>query len=313
MRSGGAGPTYVSIHPSDVICSWRTTSAAPWRSCRFCRTAGWANRRDVKVDAGTIGPTKATHAPAGSFAISGHDRTHAHMIQADPSGTFVLHVDLGLDEIFVWKFDAAARRADRRTILRPSSLPPGDGPRHFHFHPNGRWFYSIQEEGSTVVLFDYDAATRAADRTADDLHVAAGLCWQQLLLRRFSCQPTADSCTPATACTTASASSRSAQDGRLTYVGEEWTRGNYPRSFTFDPSGQFLYCCNQRADAVTVFRVDKTTGALAFTRPLRARRQSIDGRIRRSRLARPCEAAARLARFLSTWAIRARIYRIVTP
>ena len=39
------------------------------------------------------------------------------------------------------------------------SLPPGDGPRHFHFHPNGRWFYSIQEEGSTIVLFDYDAAT----------------------------------------------------------------------------------------------------------------------------------------------------------
>ena len=39
------------------------------------------------------------------------------------------------------------------------SLPPGDGPRHFHFHPNGRWLYSIQEEGSTVVLFDYDSAS----------------------------------------------------------------------------------------------------------------------------------------------------------
>ena len=38
-------------------------------------------------------------------------------------------------------------------------LPPGDGPRHFHFHPNGKWFYSIQEEGSTLVLFDYDGAT----------------------------------------------------------------------------------------------------------------------------------------------------------
>jgi len=55
------------------------------------------------------------------------------------------------------------------------------------------------------------------------------------------------------------------QDGRLTYVSEEWTHGNYPRSFTCDPSGQFLYCCNQRADAVTVFRVDKTTGTLAFS------------------------------------------------
>ena len=67
---------------------------------------------DVKKDAGKIGPTRATNAPPGSFAISGHDRTHAHMIQADPAGRFVLHVDLGLDQIFVWKFDDAEGRAD---------------------------------------------------------------------------------------------------------------------------------------------------------------------------------------------------------
>ena len=48
--------------------------------------------------------------------------------------------------------------------------------------------------------------------------------------------------------------------GRLTFVSEEWTRGNYPRSFAFDPSGRFLYCCNQRADAVTVFRVNRDSG-----------------------------------------------------
>jgi 6-phosphogluconolactonase len=53
--------------------------------------------------------------------------------------------------------------------------------------------------------------------------------------------------------------------GDLSYVGEEWTRGNYPRSFNFDPAGEFLYCCNQRADNVTVFRVDHKTGGLVFT------------------------------------------------
>ena len=54
-------------------------------------------------------------------------------------------------------------------------------------------------------------------------------------------------------------------DGRLTLVGEEWTRGDYPRSFAFDPTGRFLYCCNQRADHVTVFKVNHKTGALTFT------------------------------------------------
>ena len=49
------------------------------------------------------------------------------------------------------------------------------------------------------------------------------------------------------------------------YVGEESTRGNYPRSFAFDPTGEFLYCCNQRSDNVTGFRVDRATGGLRFT------------------------------------------------
>ncbi|HJZ57943.1 MAG TPA: beta-propeller fold lactonase family protein [Gemmataceae bacterium] len=52
--------------------------------------------------------------------------------------------------------------------------------------------------------------------------------------------------------------------GDLAHVGAEWTRGNYPRSFAFDPTGGFLYCCNQRADNVTAFRVDGKTGDLAF-------------------------------------------------
>jgi 6-phosphogluconolactonase (cycloisomerase 2 family) len=54
-------------------------------------------------------------------------------------------------------------------------------------------------------------------------------------------------------------------DGELTFVADEWTRGNYPRSFNFDPSHQFFYICNQRADHVTAFRVEKESGKLQFT------------------------------------------------
>jgi 6-phosphogluconolactonase (cycloisomerase 2 family) len=54
-------------------------------------------------------------------------------------------------------------------------------------------------------------------------------------------------------------------DGDLKSVGEEWTRGDYPRSFAFDPAGEFLYCCNQRGDNVTTFRVDRQAGGLRFT------------------------------------------------
>ena len=97
----------------------------------------------------------AASAPSGSFAISGHDRPHAHMIHADASGRFVLSTDLGLDQILIWKFDV------ENGELLPNDppavkLPSGDGPRHFAFHPSGRWLYCLQEEASTLAVFDYD-------------------------------------------------------------------------------------------------------------------------------------------------------------
>ncbi len=54
-------------------------------------------------------------------------------------------------------------------------------------------------------------------------------------------------------------------NGDIAFAGEEWTRGDYPRSFNFDPTGQFLYCCNQRGDNVAVFRVNRKTGGLVFS------------------------------------------------
>jgi 6-phosphogluconolactonase len=210
-----------------------------------------------------LGPARATHPPTGSFAFSGHDHTHAHMIRADKSGHFILHVDIGLDKIFVWKFD------EQHGALVPNdpaavSLPPGDGPRHFSFHPNGRWLYSLQEEASNIVLFDYDPTTgRLRSRqtvstlppgfagsnfsseilvSADGLFVYAGNRLHDSI-SVFSIGP----------------------DGTLKFVREEWTRGNYPRSFNFDPTGRFLYSCNQRDDNITVFNVNRKTGALTFT------------------------------------------------
>src|SRR5437879_753636 len=157
VRSGGAGPTYVSIDASGRFLLVANYFGGSVAVLPILPDGRLGEATDIKNDAGKIGPTRATNAPPGTFAFSGHDRTHAHMIQADPSGRFVLHVDLGLDQIFVWKFD------EQKGVLTPNDppavlLPPGDGPRHFHFHPNGRWFYSIQEEGSNIVLFDYDDA-----------------------------------------------------------------------------------------------------------------------------------------------------------
>lgn len=263
VSSEGAGPAHLSVHPGGkhvLVANYHggTVAVLPVQSDGSLGAA-----TDVVHDQGTVGPIHAKSGPPGSFAISGHDVPHAHMIHSDPSGKYVMAADLGLDQIFIWKFDAQKGKLIPNTP--PSvAVPPGDGPRHFVFHTNGKWMYSLQEEASTMIVYDYDASsgtlkekqtlstlpkgfagtdfTSEVRMSADGKFVYAAnrlhdsIAW-------FSVGPT----------------------GALTLSGEEWTRGDYPRSFTIDPSGNFLYCCNQRADAVTTFRVNRKTGALTFT------------------------------------------------
>jgi 6-phosphogluconolactonase (cycloisomerase 2 family) len=264
VSSQGAGPAHMSVHPSGKYALVANYAGGTIAVLPIEAGGSLGAATDVKQDKGNLAPQKAaSSAPPGSFAISGHDHPHAHMIQADPSGKFVLATDLALDRINVWKIDL---EKGTLTANEPASVsvPPGDGPRHFAFHPNGRWMYSIQEESSTIIRFDWDAArgTLTARQTVSSLPAgfkgtdytseimvsangrfvyAANRLHDSIAV--FSVGPTGD----------------------LTFASEEWTRGDYPRSFNFDPTGRFLYSCNQRGDAITCFRVDPTTGRLSFT------------------------------------------------
>lgn len=263
VSSQGAGPAYLSVHPSG-----KYVLVANYAGGSFAVLPVQANGQlgaavDTKRDTGTVGPPHATSAPPGSFAISGHDHPHGHMIESDPSGRFVLGADLGLDQIKIWKFNIETGALTPNTPASVS-VPPGDGPRHFAFHPNGRWLYSLQEEASTLMLFDYDAKSG-----------------------RLAARQTLSSLPPSFAGTSFASEVRISPDGRFLYAanrlhdsiaffsisssgmlkfaGETWTRGDYPRSFTIDPTGTFLYSCNQRSDAVTAFRINRTSGDLTFT------------------------------------------------
>ena len=206
---------------------------------------------------GNIGPTKATNAPDGSFAVSAHEgpNGHPHQMESDPSNQWVLGTDAGQDRIYVWKLTPGAMPSPLAPAAVPFvNTPPGDGPRHFAFHPNGRWMYSIQEEASTIMLWHFNPATGALSQ-------------QQLI----SSLPRGFTGTNFTSEIRVSSDGRFVyganrlndtigvfsigREGRLTRVSHASTLGDYPRIFTIDPSGRFMVVGNQAADNVTTFRI----------------------------------------------------------
>ena len=263
VSSEGAGPAHLSVHPSGryvLVANYYggTVAVLPIGS-----NGEVGKATDVKRDEGKLGPTHAASAPAGSFAISGHDHPHAHMIQSDPSGRFVLASDLALDRIFIWKFDADHGK------LMPNdpasvSVPPGDGPRHFTFHPNRRWMYSLQEEGSTLILFEWDGEHGRLTEKQTISSLPKGVAGTNFT-SEVVVSPDGRFVYAANRLHDSVAFFSIGPAGTLTYAGEVWTRGDYPRSISIDPTGNFLYSCNQRSDVICTFRVNKRTGELTFT------------------------------------------------
>jgi 6-phosphogluconolactonase (cycloisomerase 2 family) len=145
-----------------------------------------------------------------------------------------------------------------------AALPSGDGPRHFAFHPNGLWFYSIQEEASNIVFFSYDAANGSLAPRQTVIALPPGFAGtsfaSEILISAdgkflYAANRLHDSI----------AAFSIGADGELKPKGETSTMGDYPGQCRIDPSGNFLFACNRRSDSISCFRINRGTGLLAFT------------------------------------------------
>ncbi len=191
---------------------------------------------------------------------------HAHCIKPSPDSRFALVADLGLDEVLVYHFDPA------KGTLAPNDppfgkTPPGAGPRHFVFSPNGRFVYVINEIQCTASTFAYDAqrgTLRLLDTvstvpegykvTHDDSTAEIRVHPSGKFVYGSNRGP--DSIAVFAVDSTA---------GTLKPVEHVSTQGKTPRGFDLDPTGSFLIAANQDSDSLVVFRIDQNTGKLTPT------------------------------------------------
>jgi 6-phosphogluconolactonase len=106
---------------------------------------------------GRLGPaaTKIQHV-GSSVNPQRQAGPHAHSINVDCQNRFAFAADLGLDKILVYRLDPEkATLAEHDPAF--ASLAEGAGPRHFAFHPSGKYAYVINEMTCTMTTFTYDA------------------------------------------------------------------------------------------------------------------------------------------------------------
>jgi len=208
----------------------------------------------------------ATNAPPGSFAFSAHEEPngHPHQMETDPSKQWVVGTDAGQDRIYIWKLTLGGTPPLTPAAIPFVNTPPGDGPRHFAFHPNGIWMYSIQEEASTITFWRFNPATGALSAEQLIPSVPPGFTGTNFT-SEIRVSADGDFVYGANRLNDTISVFKVGRDGRLTQESHASTLGDYPRIFTIDPSGRFMAVGNQFADNVTTFSINPGNGKLKFT------------------------------------------------
>ena len=146
-----------------------------------------------------------------------------------------------------------------------AKVDPEAGPRHFAFHPSGRFAYVVSELNSTATVFSYDARKGALQAVQtvktipsnfsghnDDAEVEVHPSGRFLYTSNRGHDSIA-------------VFAIDAGKGTLTLVEYVPTQGKTPRSFEIDPTGTLLFAANQESDTIVVFRIDANTGRLTAT------------------------------------------------
>jgi 6-phosphogluconolactonase len=246
VDSGGGGPTHMALDAHGLLVAHYGT--------------GHVAALPVRADGG-VEPPASVQLDQGSGPSPRQKGPHAHSVALDPSGRFVLAADLGADRVFVYPYDRKARQLGAAAATSVS-VPPGTGPRHMAFHPNGRLVFLISELIPEVRAYRWDAQHGRLDLA----HTV-----------RAAGDPPASGAEIAISC-----------DGRFLYTsirGEHVivvfavdaatgapseiqripSGGQTPWSFGIDPSGRWLLVANQGSSTVTVLARDAATGRLTAT------------------------------------------------
>ena len=255
--SGGTGPCHVAVERTGKVV--------------LAANYGGGSVICLGLDAdGGLRPV-VTGTPGGFIQHSGksvnekrQEKPHAHSIYPSADGRFAISCDLGIDKLLVHELDVTGATLAEHSF---ATVKPGAGPRHFAFHPQGRFGYVCNELDLTVTGFAFDPAAgglttfQTLSTLPDDVTDRTGFSTAEIVVhpngRYLYVSNRGHHSIAMFAIDEA--------DGTLTLLGVEPIRGRTPRNFVLDPTGKFLLVAGQDSNTVEVFAVHESTGRLTST------------------------------------------------
>ena len=251
QSSGGDNPAYVSVHKNGhwvLAGNYSGGSIAAFQ---------------LKEDGG-LQPYSQLIQHEGSSIKKQQEKAHVHATVFSPQGDYLFTPDLGTDKLNIYRFDDSVSQP-----LTPANIPfmqttAGSGPRHFVFHPAGKWAYLIEELNGTVSAYNYSKGklsfiqriathpdTATGEFSSADIHVSpdgkflyASNRGRENNIAIFKIDK---------------------KTGKLSPIAYQSTLGIRPRNFCIDPSGNYLLAANQQTGNIVIFKRNKNTGWLQYT------------------------------------------------
>ncbi|MDJ0342955.1 lactonase family protein [Streptomyces sp. H10-C2] len=243
----GGAPTHLCLHQGHLFTANYAT--------------GSVSVLAVAADGGALGEVRSVLEHEGDGPNRDRQKgPHAHMVLPDPSGRWLLSVDLGTDSVRVCELDAATGELE---IERELGLRSGTGPRHMTFHPRGDRAYVMNELESLVTVCRWDAGTGSLRPVTEVAVLPEGATSTENPSYPSELVVSPDG-------RFAWAANRGHNSISVLALDESGDRmelldtvpcgGNWPRHLTADPSGRRLYAANERSGDVTWFDIDQATG-----------------------------------------------------
>ena len=252
QTSGGTGPCYVTVDRSGKVVLVANYGGGSVESIPLERDGKLGQPGSFIQHRGTSVNPDRQEAP------------HAHSINMDIGNRFAIAADLGLDKLLVYRLNTG------KGTLTPNDPPfatikPGSGPRHFSFHPSGKFGYVISEMACTVTAFTYDGK-KGTLQEIQAVSTVPGDVEKNFSTAEVQVHPSGKFLYGSNRGHNSIAVFQIDQaTGKLTRVQIEPTQGKTPRNFGIDPTGRWLLAANQDSDNIVVFRIDPDTGKLTST------------------------------------------------